>query len=102
MNSRRKQNRLHCRSVVRQLPQYFHSWDSGHCHVEEKNVRLEFSSESDRFFPIPRFCHDHEIVLGYEQPAQTIAENCMVIGDKNSDRPRGYLMRWHAVPAEGY
>jgi hypothetical protein len=58
----------------------------GHGQVEQKDVGLQLPCQFHRFGPVGRLTQNLDVSFRFQQPAQAIAENWMIVGDNGANR----------------
>lgn len=72
----------------------------GHGHVEDDDIRREGPGQFTGFEAVDAFADDSHVGLGFEERAQTIADNAVVIAEDNLDT-HGWMMTGRAGIRQG-
>src|SRR5579875_2497607 len=57
----------------------------GHMDVHQDDIRRQCPGQADSLLPIGHLGHDINIRLGFENPANSLAKDRMIISDQDSD-----------------
>jgi hypothetical protein len=62
----------------------------GHAQIEEKNIRLELRQHLDAFDAVAGFADDLHVVGAFEQLAEAVAEDSVVVRDEDASYRSGF------------
>ena len=71
----------HLGALSRQFPQGFQPWHARHCQIQQKNVGADLLSLGDGLGAIGGFAHHLEFRLRFQETAQAVAKDRMIVGD---------------------
>ena len=55
-----------------------------HCQVEQEDVGLDLAGQFDGLSAVAGFAHDFHVRLGFQQAAQTVPEDRVIVSDHDA------------------